>query len=145
MRLIPCCFAVCLLGLVTTHELSAQAFPEVETKIASAANQLRETLIQKNPEGSELTVAIIPLVDAEKQRVPRLGVMIAEIVERHLLTGKPEWLRIQSRLNISSIMDEQKLWISNLARGNQKDNAAPTGFLEKADFLVVGQVTPGAT
>ena len=137
--------SVLLLSVATRGLHAQEAFQDVENKIAPTVNQFRKTLVQKNAEGRELTVAIIPLIDAEKKRVPRLGVTIAEIVERHLLAGKPEWLRVQSRLNIGEIMEEQKLWITDLVRGKQKENGASTGFLEKADFLVVGAITPGAT
>ena len=120
----------------------AQATQELETKLAPAAAALRDALIQRNPDGKELTIATVPLVDTE-QSIRKLGVVAAQIVERQLLAGKPEWLRIQSRLNLTSVMDEQKLWITNMVKENRKENSAPAGFLEKADFLVVGVLTPG--
>lgn len=120
----------------------AQTAQDLEAKLAPATTALRNALAERNPDGKELTVATVPLVDTE-QRIRKLGVVAAQIVERQLLAGKPEWLRLQSRLNLVSIMDEQKLWITNMVKENRKENSAPAGFLEKADFLVVGVVTPG--
>lgn len=122
--------------------LSAQTLLDVEAKLAPATSALCEDLVRKNPDGKELTVATVPLVDAE-QGMPKLGVVIAQIVERQILASKPEWLRIQSRINLTSIMEEQKLWITDMVKASSKNNSAPAGFLEKADFLVVGVVTPG--
>ncbi len=128
--------------LVAGPSLRAETGQELEAKLAPATAALRAALAQRNPDGKELTVATVPLVDSE-QNIRKLGVVAAQIVERQLLAGKPEWLRVQSRLNLTSVMDEQKLWITNMVKENRKENSAPAGFLEKADFLIVGVLTPG--
>jgi len=131
-----------LFVLAAAWVLQAQTVQDMESKLAPAALALRDALTQKNPDGKELTIATVPLVDTE-QNVRKLGVVVAQIVERQLIAAKPEWLRVQSRLNLASVMDEQKLWITDLVKKSSKENSAPAGFLEKADFLVVGTVTPG--
>ena len=133
----------CLLLPWAVASLQAQTTDELETRLLPVATTLRNALLQKNPDGKELTVATVPLVDPGQARVRKLGVVAAQIVERQLVAGKPEWLRIQSRINLASLVDEQKLWITNLVKDSAKENSAPAGFLEKADFLVVGSVTPG--
>lgn len=140
-----CVLAILLLGMCATAWVSAQTLEGLEAKLTPAAQALRTALAEKNPDGKELTVATVPLVDPDQGRVRKLGVLAAQIVERQLLSGKPEWLRIQSRINIASLVDEQKLWITNLVKESAKENTAPAGFLEKADFLVVGSITPGTT
>ena len=132
---------LCLLLCGAVPTIHAEPVQEMEGKLAQTATALRDALVLRNPDGKELTVATVPLVDTE-QRIRKLGVVAAQIVERQLLAGKPEWLRIQSRLNIASVMEEQKLWITSMVKENRKENSAPAGFLEKADFLVVGVVTP---
>lgn len=131
-----------ILALGASLSATAQLSPDLEGKLAAAAAALRATLTEKNPDGKELTVATVPLVDAE-QNIRKVGVVIAQAVERHLLNGKPEWLRLQSRLNLASVMTEQKLWITDMVKHSDKENSAPAGFLEKADFLVVGIIAPG--
>jgi hypothetical protein len=116
---------------------------DVEAKLAPAVSALCDDLAKRNPDGKEITVATVPLVDAE-QGIPKLGVVAAQIVERRILSSKPEWLRVQSRINLMSIMEEQKLWITDMVKASSRNNSAPAGFLEKADFLVVGVVTPGS-
>ena len=132
----------CLLLVGAAPGIRAQTVQDLEAKLAPATAALRDALAQKNPDGKELTIATVPLVDTE-QNIRKLGVVAAQIVERQLLAGKPEWLRVQSRLNLTSVMDEQKLWITNMVKEHRKENSAPAGFLEKADFLIVGVVTPG--
>jgi|GEM_PF-2093218 len=133
---------LCLLLFATVPVIHAQTVPDMEGKLTPAAIALRDALSQKNPDGKELTIATVPLVDTE-QSIRKLGVVVAQIVERQLLASKPEWLRVQSRLNLTSVMDEQKLWITDMVKENKTENSAPAGFLEKADFLIVGVVTPG--
>lgn len=133
---------LCLAVFTAVPVVTAQTVLDMEAKLAPAVTALRDALAQKNPDGKELTIATVPLVDTE-QIIRKLGVVAAQIVERQLLSAKPEWLRVQSRLNLTSVMDEQKLWITDMVKENRKENSAPAGFLEKADFLVVGVMTPG--
>lgn len=128
--------------LAAALPLHAQTLPDLEGRLAPAVSALRDALAQKNPDGKEMTIATVPLVDTE-QSIRKLGVVVAQIVERQLLASKPEWLRVQSRLNLTSVMEEQKLWITDMVKQSGKENSAPAGFLEKADFLIVGVLTPG--
>lgn len=133
---------LCPLLFAAVQQMHAQALPDLEGKLAPAVCALRDALAQKNPDGKEMTIATVPLVDTE-QSIRKLGVVVAQIVERQLLAAKPEWLRVQSRLNLRSVMDEQTLWITDMVKQSGKENSAPAGFLEKADFLIVGVLTPG--
>jgi hypothetical protein len=114
----------------------------MEAKLAPAVTALRDALAQKNPDGKELTIATAPLVDTE-QSIRKLGVVVAQSVERQLIAGKPEWLRVQSRLNLSSLMEEQMLGMTDMVKQSGKENIAPAGFLEKANFKLDGVITVG--
>jgi hypothetical protein len=114
----------------------------MDGKLAPAVIALRDVLNKKNPDGRELTIATVPLMDTE-QSIRKLGVLVAQSVERQIIAGKPEWLRVQSRLNLTSLMDEQRLSLSDMVKQSSKENSAPAGFLEKVDFILDGGMTIG--
>jgi hypothetical protein len=63
---------LCLAVFTAVPVVTAQTVLDMEAKLAPAVTALRDALAQKNPDGKELTIATVPLVDTE-QIIRKLG------------------------------------------------------------------------
>jgi len=110
---------------------------ELHDKLTLAAESVIVTLDAGHSDERQLTLAVVPFVDADTGLTRKLGVRAPQFLERHVMASKPRWLSVQSRILLGSVLDEHKLWILDIVK-EEKGKKTPHAFVEKADLLLVG-------
>jgi len=114
----------------------------LEAGCATAVKNMVECIPPPTGPGESVTVAALPLLDSDGRAIRRLGVQVAQMMNR-LLANHPnkKWLRVADRITLTSVLEEQKLWISTVVAGKDAEGGrrgSPGKLIERARFLVVG-------
>ncbi len=112
-----------------------------EVRLKAAARSIIETLEDRNPEERAYTIAVVPFPDAGTHLIRGVGVDLAQAIERELTGSRPDWLRIQNRMQLAQVLEEHDLSVMDIVRREDGAPPLPREFVEIAGLLVTGNIS----
>lgn len=128
---------MCAFILCAVHVQADEGIDQMRRKISSASRKFVRQMDKKRTEGKRYTIAVVPFPESGREYHRRLGIRAAEMAEKTLAEGSPDWLAVQSRMNLPSIFEEHRLWVDRIVAEGEKQGA-PKDLIKRADLLVVG-------